>query len=283
MANDADWFKIYPAKYLSIAGRIPDGTQRAEFLLIVLHCLDQGPLPNDDDEIAFITAISIDRIKLLRPYLNRLCQADSDTVIPCLAADTIAERREFSEKKAKAGREGGKQNQAKPSSAKQNQAVLSKAKQNEAQPSQTDRQTDRQAVVGDDNDDDPKPSPKNLSDAIAEAMGMKFIPEGKPGDKLRTIAEEFRLAGIKPDDVTEFVKDWYARKVNSGWPNAVLIPDYLAADCPGWVNAKRMRANGKAVQSAPSPSYKCPKCKDRFAYVENGQTVKCDCWQKEAA
>lgn len=131
--------------------------------------------------------------------------------------------------------------------------------------------------------DDSQPSPKNLSDAIAEAMGLKFIPEGKPGEKLRTIAEEFRVAGIKPEDVTEFVKDWYARKVNSGWSNAVLLPDYLATDCPGWVNAKRMRANGKVAQAAPSPSYKCPKCKDRFAYVENGQTVKCDCWQKEAA
>lgn len=108
------------------------------------------------------------------------------------------------------------------------------------------------------NGDDPKPSPKNLSDAIAEAMGLKFIPEGKPGEKLRSIAEDFRLAGIKPEDVTEFVKDWYVRKMKSGWPNAVLIPDYLATDCPGWVNAKRMRANGQGKSEPPRQITQAP-------------------------
>lgn len=144
--NDADWYKIFPAKYLSVAGRIPNGTQRAEFLLIVMHCLEQGPLPNDDEEIAFITAIDVERITALRPYLNRLCKADGNIIIPCLAEDTIAERIEFGAKKATGGRKGGKQTEAEPSTAKQEQAQPSTAKHGKTEPSQANNQTDRQTI-----------------------------------------------------------------------------------------------------------------------------------------
>ena len=95
MANEADWFKIYPAKYLSIAGRIPDGTQRAEFLYIAMHCLNQGPLPDDNEEIAFITAIAPERIKALRPYLNRLCQTNDGKIMSHLALETIEKTEEY--------------------------------------------------------------------------------------------------------------------------------------------------------------------------------------------
>jgi hypothetical protein len=87
---DSYWFKISPEKYLAIAGRIPDGTQRAEFLAICMHCLaTQGGLPDDDEEIAFITAIAVERIAALRPYLNRLSKREDGQIIPSLAEETI--------------------------------------------------------------------------------------------------------------------------------------------------------------------------------------------------
>lgn len=110
----------------------------------------------------------------------------------------------------------------------------------------------------------------NLSDAIAEAMGMKVIPDGKPGEKLRAIAEDFRLAGIKPAEVNEFAVDWYARKMKAGKPNSVLLPDYLAADLPGWVKSKRLRLIDNP--SAPARKlFKCDRCQDTFSI-----TVKTD-------
>ena len=269
MANEADWFKIYPAKYLSIAGRIPDGTQRAEFLYIAMHCLNQGSLPDDDDELSFITAIAIDRIKNLRPYLNRLCSAKDGKLIVCLAEETIAERMEFSAKKAQAGKKGGEQRQAPLSTAKQKEAQLDDA---QANPSQTNKQTDRQEVVvkkeGKNDDGQLVKNPLSLDDAVAQAMGMSRLPEGKPGEKLRSIAEDFRAAGILPAEVTAFADDWVRRKVQSGKPNVVLIPDYLAADCPGWVKLDRAKKNGATADAKKHVTVQAPD--DYAAFYKQG-------------
>lgn len=147
---DSYWFKINPEKYLSIAGRIPDGTQRAEFLAICLHCLAmQGALPDDDEEIAFITAIGLERIKALRPYLNRLCRREDGELIPTVAEEAIIERREYSEKQASSGRKGGKQAkaiQSNPQGSLNDTSVNESNPQgslNDTQAKQTDRQTDK--------------------------------------------------------------------------------------------------------------------------------------------
>lgn len=110
----------------------------------------------------------------------------------------------------------------------------------------------------------------NLSDAIAEAMGMKVIPDGKPGEKLRAIAEDFRLAGINPVDVSEFAADWYARKMKAGRPNSVLLPDYLATDLPGWVKAKRLRVVGSVATDARK--FKCDRCQDTTSVTVKAET-----------
>lgn len=213
---DSYWFKISPEKYLAIAGRIPDGTQRAEFLAICMHCLaTQGGLPDDDEEIAFITAISIERIVALRPYLNRLCSRENGQIIPAVAEETINERQEYSAKKAEAGQKGGKQKQAVLSSAKQKVAVLDSAQAKPSQTNkQTDKQTDKQTVV----EELPhETSPENdtnatttICDGIAETIRSYLnIPETagwKTQGDVKSIALELADLGATAAQVAEFIK-----------------------------------------------------------------------------
>jgi hypothetical protein len=237
-------------------------------LLIVMHCLDQGPLPDDDDEIAFITAIAPERIKLLRPYLNRLCQSADGTIIPNVANDTASERKEFSEKKAKAGRKGGEQSQAKPSSA---QAVLESAQAKpssaQADASQTDRQTDRQTDMQETRAGD---SPSPVYEALEEIY---------PGsaNNFRTMREMFDLAGrlhATPEQVRNFpawLAEKHPRKADGPFTFRDLFPQSLK------------NGNGHHAPPSKAPAHNCPKCKDLGVFTENGQMVRCDCWQKEAA
>lgn len=112
-----------------------------------------------------------------------------------------------------------------------------------------------------------------LSDAVAQAMGMKTIPEGKPGEKLRAITEDFRLAGINPVDVSEFTADWYARKMKAGRPNSVLLPDYLATDLPGWVKAKRLRTVDNAGNAGTDVrKLNCAHCQDTTSITVKTET-----------
>jgi len=107
MAQDSNWFKMWPARRLAVAAAIPNGTQRAEFLYLVDYCLELGPLPDDDEEIAFMTAMEPERITALRPYLKRLATFHDGKMMINLAAQTIQERQEFAERMAKNGQKGG--------------------------------------------------------------------------------------------------------------------------------------------------------------------------------
>lgn len=107
MAQDSNWFKMWPARRLAVAAAIPNGTQRAEFLYLVDYCLELGPLPDDDEELAFMTAMEPERIKALRPYLKRLATFQNGKMMINLAAQTIQERQEFAERMANNGRQGG--------------------------------------------------------------------------------------------------------------------------------------------------------------------------------
>lgn len=188
MAAESYWFKINPEKYLSIAARIPDGVQRAEFLAICMHCLAvQGPLPDDDEEIAFITTIPVDHIRALRPYLARLCRVEDGQIIPTLAEDTIAERREFSEKQASNGRSGGKKTQAQPSEPKPPSSTA-QAPLDEAQAIQTDKQTDKQ------------------NKQTAAAARAEFSEHSPPGDAAAAI-----------EAISDLLKEFYQITNKSGW------------------------------------------------------------------
>ena len=262
MAAESYWFKINPEKYLSIAARIPDGTQRAEFLAICMHCLAaQGPLPNDDEEIAFITAIAIDRIKALRPYLNRLCRAEDGQIIPTLAEDTIAERREFSEKQASNGRSGGKKTQAQPSEA-QAPSSTAKAPLDDTQAIQTDKQTNKQARQ--------KPARVASPDPISNALEEVY-----PGSatNFRAMREMFELAtslGATDQQIRGFpawLKEHYPRKANGPFTFRDLFPESLK------------NGNGRAAVRPSEPKYNCAKCKDLGIFTRNGKPSRCDCWQ----
>ena len=130
-----DWFKIFPAAYLNVIKRIPDGVHRAAFALLVFHCWADGSLPDSDDDISYDTGLPVEIIAQLRPHLKRLARSEDGRLFINIVEETIRERKEFSEKKAQAGKAGGTQKEAnkrivkqvlaKPSSANQRQPVIS--------------------------------------------------------------------------------------------------------------------------------------------------------------
>lgn len=132
---DNNWYRIAPSEYIIVAMRIPDAVQRAEFIYLTMICLSNGPLPDDDEEIAFVSGLPAEHVKALRPYLNRLSTATGEgQFMTDLAVATINEKKSFIERKTEAGRRGGeakarkeKGKLAKPSSAKQCQDISSSA------------------------------------------------------------------------------------------------------------------------------------------------------------
>ncbi len=140
-----DWFKIFPAAYLNVIKRIPDGAHRAAFALLVFHCWADGSLPDSDDDISYDTGLSVEVIAQLRPHLKRLARSEDGRLFINIVEETIRERKEFSEKKAQAGKAGGTQKEAnkrivkqvlaKPSSASHRQPVISMPQLRLAEPS----------------------------------------------------------------------------------------------------------------------------------------------------
>ncbi len=133
-----DWFKIWPSACLNVINRIPDGLLRGAFSLLLMHCLNGNGLPDDDDEIAYLTGLPLETVTALRPHLKRLATPKDGKLMICIAEEIIGERQEFAAKKAKAGEAGGKQKQAnkehiqqvlaKPSSASEKSAATSNGK-----------------------------------------------------------------------------------------------------------------------------------------------------------
>lgn len=103
-----DWYKIFPLQILSHVDRIPDATLHGDFLLLAMYCLQRGGLPNDNEEISWLTRLSPERVAQLRPYLNRLAEVRDDKLMIRFIGDIIQERQEYAERRASAGRQGGR-------------------------------------------------------------------------------------------------------------------------------------------------------------------------------
>ena len=218
-----DWFKIWPSSYLNVINRISDGAQRGAFSLLLLHCLNDGSLPDDDEEIAYNTGLPVELVTALRPHLKRLAKIEDGRIIISIAADTIKERQEFGAKKAMAGKTGGEARREKEAEAKQVQAreevkedaeqkaeaeaVLSSAKQDKAQLSivkqsqaiQTNKQTDKQTNKGESENPPPPPSAilsarENQPETIA-ACWQSVFGDGEILGNHRQ--EQLDAAGIK--------------------------------------------------------------------------------------
>lgn len=140
-----EWFKIFPASYLNVIKRIPDGVHRAAFSLLVFHCWADGSLPDSDDDISYDTGLPVEIIAQLRPHLKRLARSEDGRLFINIVEETIRERKEFSEKKAQAGKAGGTQKEANkrlvkqvlanPSSASHRQPVVNAPSLRLAEPS----------------------------------------------------------------------------------------------------------------------------------------------------
>lgn len=231
-----DWFKVWPSQYLNVINRIPDGIQRGAFSLLLLHCLNEDGLPNNDEEISYNTGLPVDVITSLRPHLKRLATIEGDRIMINLAAETIQERQEFSAKKAASGQKGGLSRQtkaadqaevtpskqaqaekAKPSPASSGQAVLSTAKQNEAPLSQTDRhadmQTNRQKTAvavfsrepTDDDDAVTEPCDK-IAEVVRDYLQIPETSGWKAQGEVNDIAIQLAGVGANSAQVSEFIK-----------------------------------------------------------------------------
>jgi len=103
-----NWYKIFPLQILSHVDRIPDATMHGDFLLLAMHCLEKNGLPDDNEELSWLTRLSVDRIQQLRPYLNRLSDAVDGKLMIRFVGEIIQERVEYAERRSNAGKQGGR-------------------------------------------------------------------------------------------------------------------------------------------------------------------------------
>ncbi len=179
-----DWFKIWPAHYLVVINRITDGDLRAAFSLLLWHCLNENGLPDNNDDIAFLTGLRVERITELRPYLARLATAKDGRLMLTPADETIRERQEFAAKKAQAGKAGGKQKQANKDNVKQMLAEVSTASAKLASagnsktplaiPSQTDKQSCSNSITVKTEREEQEENSLSVADAEEEIFRAKL-------------------------------------------------------------------------------------------------------------
>lgn len=105
MATDTEWFKIYPARWLGAVQRINDESLRGDCLLVLMHCLNEGGIKNTDDELSWITSLPVERIRELRPFLNRLsADPDADVYQARLVEEARGEKQAFVDRKTEAAK-----------------------------------------------------------------------------------------------------------------------------------------------------------------------------------
>jgi hypothetical protein len=231
----------------------------------------------------------VERIAALRPYLNRLSKREDGQIIPSLAEETIAERREYSEKQALSGRKGGKQAhtpesepQAKPSkpqgSLGKPQAVLS-----DPQAKQTDKQTDKQIVVVEEFPHETlhEEPTTNATTAICEGIRNVLcqylnIPQ-TAGWKTRAHVSEIALEladlGGTAEQVLEFIKT--RQKPPSS--KKYWIDDFL-----NW------RASQLPSLKVVERKFQCETCQDSgsISVFENKKFIRyadCECQKRSVA
>src|SRR5262245_52203949 len=101
---DNNWFKISPSKLLAIMSSLPTGQMRAHMMLLVTVYLSDGGLPDDDEALAFRSALPLEDIRALRPYFRFLGRCEGGRLYFTFAEEIIMERVEFAEKKANAAK-----------------------------------------------------------------------------------------------------------------------------------------------------------------------------------
>jgi len=260
---ETNWFKIWPSRFIGVINRIPDQGARGDILLIAFHMLNELGLKDDDAEISWVTGLPLDRIGVLRPYLDRLKEKDRQDgrLVFDFILDTIVERQVFADKKAKAGQRGGKATKAeaskskKPlaqqSSAKHSKAVLSTEQHSDAPQSET-KQTqaihtdihvdiDKSMSIGEAELDQPlsrKKSPDPRKDHIAittcRSVASSFPPKEIWDDIISVVGDNpdrAKLEACRKEWVQrgynraswKWATEWYLNGI--GAANGVRAPD----------------------------------------------------------
>lgn len=118
MASNDLWFPFYISDYLRDTQRLNTEQHGAYVLLLMSFWIDDGQMPDDDEQFASIVRCSLDHWKTkLRPVLIRFFQVDEQVWIHKRVKLERVRTGEISRKRSEAGRLGGrpeKQTESKP-------------------------------------------------------------------------------------------------------------------------------------------------------------------------
>jgi hypothetical protein len=137
---NGSWYQVHPSEVITIASRFPDVRLRMIFNWILTNYLSVEGLPDDDEEIAYLTGLSIEDVTAMRPYWKRLGRIENGRIYINYAEEVIADKQMYVEQKSSAAnarwknaQDGPKKKTPKPptdSSAEQRNATHSNADPN---------------------------------------------------------------------------------------------------------------------------------------------------------
>lgn len=100
------WMPFYVGDYLRDTGRLTTEGHGAYLLLIMDYWTSSSPLPDDDEQLAAVTKLPLERWRKLRPMLARFFQVGDGVWRHKRVEAEIADATERVAKKSKAGKEG---------------------------------------------------------------------------------------------------------------------------------------------------------------------------------
>ncbi len=133
------------------------------------------------------------------------------------------------------------------------------------------------------------------SSSASSSSSATAVEETRAGDSPSPVYEA--LEEIYPGSATNFRTMWemfdLAERLHATPEQVRNFPAWLAEKHPRKSDGpfafrdlfpqSLKNGNGHHATPAKVPTHNCPKCKDLGVFTQNGQMVRCDCWQKEAA
>jgi hypothetical protein len=104
----ADWNKIFAADWVNLAYQVHDQRLANALMMLMMHCLNQGGLPDDNEEIADITRVPVEDIQALRELrcVRRTIRIEGGKLYFEIVSTMIQEKAEFSRKQAERANKG---------------------------------------------------------------------------------------------------------------------------------------------------------------------------------
>lgn len=235
------WMPLYVADYLADTGHL-SASEHGAYLLLIMHYWANGSLPSDDKKLARIARMSDKEWRAARDTVAEFFgEGWRHARIECELADANAAY----ERRASAGRKGGKA-QPKPKSDESNASSL--LKQSQPQPHILAEPDGSAAASG--------PPPPGLQQLCEEAAGTSYgrgfgiirelVESGVPVDErvlpvIRDLSAFLRKRGKSVDSWAFFAKAISDPTVPSSPPDApVPAVIFIEKDADGWDEAQSL-------------------------------------------